>query len=134
MDRGAIGGITGSDMHVHLKIDKCIDLSGIDEHTVSNLELVTTTAVLQSQQGEFIGIFHWCTRMPKKKSMHSCRQLEHHGIKVHDRSPVVTKKQPCVVTPEGHVIPMQVRDGLVHLDMRPNTDKEWDELPHVVMT
>ena len=46
MDRGAIGGITGSDMHVHLKIDKCIDLSGIDEHTVSNLELVTVMAVL----------------------------------------------------------------------------------------
>ena len=33
-------------MHVHLKMGKHIDLSGIDEHTVGNLELVTMVAVL----------------------------------------------------------------------------------------
>ena len=90
MDRGANGGIAGSDMHVHLKMGKCIDLSGIDEHMVGNLELVTTTAVLRLQWGEFIGIFHWCARMPEQKSTHSCGQLEHYGVQVHNKSPVVT--------------------------------------------
>ena len=58
MDGGANGGIAGSDMCVHLKMGKCIDLSGADEHMVGNLELVTTMAALQLQWEEFVGIFH----------------------------------------------------------------------------
>ena len=60
MDRGANGGIAGSDMHVHLKMGKCIDLSGIDKHTVGNLELVTATACNgESSLASFIGV-HEC--------------------------------------------------------------------------
>lgn len=113
MDRGANGGIAGSDMRVLIPTGRYIDLSGIDDHTVGNLELVTATAVMRSQRGEFIGIFHWYARMPEQKSIHSCGQLEHHGIKVFDKLPAITKKQPCIQTPEGHIVPMQIRDGLV---------------------
>ena len=39
VDRSANGSIAGQEMRIIAKLDKTIDLSGIDDHTVSNLRL-----------------------------------------------------------------------------------------------
>ena len=49
VDRGANGGIAGNDTRVIEKTDVYIDLCGIDEHTVSNLQIVTAGAVVQDK-------------------------------------------------------------------------------------
>ena len=46
VDRGANGGIAGQDTRVLATMDRSIDLSGIDNHTVLNLPLVTAGGVL----------------------------------------------------------------------------------------
>ena len=39
-----------------------------------------------------------------------------------------------VITREGYIIPLQVKDGLCYMKMRPPTDEELSSLPHVIMT
>ena len=35
---------------------------------------------------------------------------------------------------DGYAIPLNIKNGLPYVTMRPYTDTEWDSLPHVVMT
>jgi hypothetical protein len=39
----------------------------------------------------------------------------------------------CIRTNDGYVIPLDVINGLPYLKMQPHTDKEWNELPHVIL-
>ena len=40
----------------------------------------------------------------------------------------------CIRTLDGHIIPLNVHNGLVYLPMEPYTPEEWTALMHVVMT
>ena len=51
VDRGANGSIIGRDMRLISTQDQYIDLSGIDDHTVRNLQMVTAGAVVETQKG-----------------------------------------------------------------------------------
>ena len=51
VDRGANGGISGDDSRVIWRTKIYIDLSGVDDHTVRNLELVTAGGVVESNKG-----------------------------------------------------------------------------------
>ena len=37
-------------------------------------------------------------------------------------------------TPDGNVIPLQIRNGLAYIDIRPPTDHELETLPQVIVT
>jgi hypothetical protein len=39
-----------------------------------------------------------------------------------------------IAAPEGHVIPLKIRNGLAHMDMRPPTDEELARIPQVMFT
>ena len=39
-----------------------------------------------------------------------------------------------IITPDGYLMPLDILQGLCYLKLRPPTDKEMDELPHVVLT
>ena len=39
-----------------------------------------------------------------------------------------------VVTPDGWIIPLHVRNGLAYMDMRPPTQDEYETYDHVVLT
>jgi hypothetical protein len=39
-----------------------------------------------------------------------------------------------IMTVEGYVHPLNIRNGLAHAIMRPYTDEEWETLPHVIWT
>jgi hypothetical protein len=52
---------------------------------------------------------------------------------VDDRSIKVGGKQH-IKTLDGYVIPFDVKSGLPYVKMQPYTNKEWDLLPHVVLT
>ena len=69
----------------------------------------------------------------KGKSIHSCAQLESHKQTVHDKSMKVGGKQR-IETLDGYVIPLNIQSELPYLSIRPYTKKEWDDLPHVILT
>ena len=67
------------------------------------------------------------------KIIHSSGKLEAFGNTVDDKS-VKTDGYQCPITPDGYIIPLQVRSGLVYIDMRPYTDIEKNNLPMIFLT
>ena len=134
IDRGANGGLAGSNMRVIATTDRRVDISGIDNHQMTNLKIVTAGGVVPTQRGEVIGIFHQYASVPQGRSIHSSVQLESFGIKVDDRSKVLNAGTQTLMTPEGYVLPLDFKNGLPYLSIRPFTDDEWEDLPHVVFT
>jgi hypothetical protein len=113
-----------------------VDVSGIKDFTVEELDLAHCTAVIKLNNGKnVIGHFYQYADMNYGKSIHSVAQLEHFGILVDTKSKVLGG-QPQLVTPDGHVIPLSIRNGLAQLDMRPPTDEELenDSIEHVNFT
>lgn len=68
-----------------------------------------------------------------KTSVLSVGQMEHCKHDVCDKSMVIGGKQR-ILSVDGHAIPLDTIHGLPHTKMRPHTNKEWEELPHLVMT
>ena len=76
VDRGANGGLAGSDMRVIYKTHRKINISGIDNHEVTGLDVVTAATLLNTSLGKVIGIFNEYAYLGKGSSMHSSGQLE----------------------------------------------------------
>ena len=89
---------------------------------------------MDSQHGPAIAIFHQYANMGSGKSIHSSIQLEAFGLEVNDKSCKVTGGRQQIVTPDGYIHPLQIKDGLAYTSMRPYTNKEWMTLPHVHWT
>ena len=53
----------------------------------------------------------------KGHSILSPMQLEHFGIHVNDKSRYAGGAQ-CIVTPDGYVIPLAIKNGLPYLELR----------------
>ena len=76
VERGANGGLAGSDMRVIHKTHRKINIQGIDNHEVTGLDVVTAATLLNTSQGKVIGIFNEYAYLGKGSSIHSSGQLE----------------------------------------------------------
>jgi len=135
LDRGANGGVAGCDVRVISKSlpHRRVNIQGIDNHQMTDLELGTVGGVVRTQKGPVIAIFHQYALYGKGPSIHASGQLEHYKNTVDDKSLHVGGKQ-CITTLDGFVLPLNVQQGLARLPIRPFTDTEWDSLPHVFLT
>ena len=131
---GANRCIAGRDMQVIARSEKMIDLSGIDDHTVRNLHLVTAGGGVRTQLGDIIIALHQAADMTRdSKTILLAGQLENFGCHVKDKSPRILET-PCITTVEGYVIPIAIKKGLPYIRMRPFTDNDWNTLPHITIT
>ena len=133
VDRGANGGIAGSDVRVIFKTNRVVDVRGLDNHELTNIDIGTVGGVVNTQKGLVIAIMHQYALMGKGYSIHAPCQLEHFQNQVNDKSVHVGGSQ-CIQTHDGYVIPLLMKQGLVRMKMRPYTDEEWCTLPHVFLT
>jgi hypothetical protein len=133
IDRGANGGLVGDDVRIIAKTGKFVDVAGIDNHTVNDLELVTAAGYVNTNRGPRIVILNQYAYLGKGKTIHCCAQLEHFKNNVDDRSRKVGGLQR-ILTLDGTVLPLAVRSGLAYLDIRPPTDEELETLPHIILT
>jgi hypothetical protein len=134
VDCGANGGLAGSDVRVINKTGRSVDVIGIDNHTVNDLPIVTAGGVINSHCGPVIAILHQYAYVGDGKTIHSSAQLEWFKNDVNDRSLKITGGLQRIMTVEGYVHPLNIRNGLAHAIMRPYTDEEWETLPHVIWT
>jgi hypothetical protein len=136
IDRGANGGIAGSDTRViERHPHRTVDIRGIDNHEISSIPIVTAGAVVRSQRGDVVAILHQYAYHPQQgRSIHSSCQLESFANDVNDRSIRTPGGLQRIETVDGYVFPLSIRDGLPYLAMRPYTDDEFDTLPHVILT
>ena len=130
VDRGANGGIAGADTTLVYRTGSFLALSGIDNHTVRDLEIVHAAGVVKYHDGYVILLMRQFAYMPDGKTILSPIQMEHHGCTIHDKSPTGKKgKQPYIQTPNGYKIPIRITDGLPYIDMRPAMKEDFETLP-----
>ena len=135
IDRGANGGVAGDDVRVIFKTSRMVDIKGIDNHLVNDINIGTVGGIVQTQKGPVIAIMHQYALFGKGASIHSACQMEWYKNDVNDKSIHVPGGMQRIKTLEGYIIPsLSIKDGLARLDIRPYTDKEYDSLPHVFLT
>ena len=62
------------------------DVEGIANHRVNDVEICTVGALIQTQRGPIIGIFHEYAYIGKGQTTHSCVQMEEFECDVNDKS------------------------------------------------
>ena len=136
IDRGANGGISGSNCRIiETSPVRFVNIEGINHHQVTHVPIVTCGAyVLTNNYGPIIVIFHQFAGLSRGPTIISAAQVEAFGNRVNDCSVRVDVQGQRINTNDGFELPLHVRHGLPYLDMRPYTDKEFDSLPHVVLT
>ena len=134
VDHGANGGLADSDMRVIHTTYRKINISGIDNHEVTGLDVVTAATLLNTSQGKVIGIFNKYAYLGKGSSIHSSGQLEWFKTNVDEKSVNVGGTQP-ITTLDGYSVPLLIKDGLAYVTSlgRP-TDQDMDTYPHVFFT
>ena len=134
IDRGANGGLAGADMRVIHTTPRKISIVGIDVHELTGLNVVTAAALLDTQKGPIIGVFHEYAHLGKGRSIHAAGQMEWFNCQVDDRSKIVGGAQR-IETSEGYVIPLSIESGLVYMhSIRIPTDQDLQNYPHVFFT
>ena len=113
VDRGANGGLAGSDMRVIYKTHRKINISGIDNNEVTGLDVVTAATLLNTSLGKVIGIFNEYAYLGKGSSIHSSGQLEWFKTLVDEKSIKVGGTQ-LITTLDGYSVPLLIRDGLAY--------------------
>jgi hypothetical protein len=132
IDRGTNGGVAGSDTRLIDKSLCSVHIQGIDDHMIKDVPIGTVSAVVNTQHGEVIAIMHQYAYTGKGGTIHSSGQLEWCGNDVNDCSIKIEGGRQRLTTPDGYIIPIDVRRGLPYITMRPFTDEEFEELPHIV--
>ena len=134
VDRGANGGLAGSDMRVIYKAHRKINISGIDNHEVTGLDVVTAATLLNTSLGKVIGIFNEYANLGKGSSIHSSGQLEWFKTLVDEKSIKVGGTQ-LITTLDGYSVPLLIKDGLAYAtSLGKPTDQDMDTYPHVFYT
>ena len=134
VDRGANGGLAGSDMHVIHKTHRKINIQGIDNHEVTGLDVVTAATLLNTSQGKVIGIFNEYAYLGKGSSIHSSGQLEWFKNNVDEKS-VKGGGTQLITTLDGYSVPLLIKDGLAYAtSLGKPTDQDMDKYPHVFFT
>jgi hypothetical protein len=129
VDGGANKGLAGSDMRrIEMTLAKA-DVSGIGDADLTDLAIGTFAAVIETTDGKIVGLFSQCADYGIGKSVHSSSQMRDFGLDANDVARRYHGGLQRIATPEGHVVPLKIRNGLACMDMRPPTDEELARIP-----
>ena len=134
IDRGANGGVLGNDVRILEHTKRTVCLTGLDNHQINNLPICTAAGYGCTQNGPVIFIMHQYAYMGQGKTIHSSAQLEAFKLNVDDRSRKIPGGKQRIKCPEGYLIPLDIIQGLPYMKLRPPTDHEFENLPHVILT
>ena len=136
IDGGANGGLLGSDARVlETHLTATANVEGVTHDLLENLPIVQAAAKLDTlDDGPVIAIFSsYALRNDGGRTIHCKGQMESFGLIVDDRAQSNGGTQ-CLVTTEGYIVPLHIREGLPYLDMTVPTDDDLDRYPHVFFT
>jgi hypothetical protein len=135
MDGGANGGIGGRDMKLmpYNTDGRCVNIGIAGDHQMTGKRLGTFCAVISTQLGRVLGIFHQYDHVPEQaKSIHSRCQFQAHGNLVGDTVTIYGGPQR-IDTLDGYQLPLSIRSGLPYIHQTyPNADDM--NLPQVEFT
>ena len=135
VDGGANGGLRGGDSRVLEIVEGVkVDVGGVADSQVTDLEICQAAGIVDTiGDGPIIVIMSQYADYGVGDTIHSAAQLRKFGAIVDDTARSCGGRQ-CIITAEGYVIPLHIRDGLARMDMRPPNDIEMEHYPHVFLT
>ena len=134
VDRGANGGLAGSDVRILSRSSRKCTVTPIDSHELQGLDVVQCAALVETNHGIFNLIMNEYACYGKGHTIHSSGQIEWFKNSVDDRSVQVGGKQR-ICTIDGYAMPLTCRGGLMYLSIlgKP-TDKDLERYPAVHLT
>ena len=134
VDRGANGGLAGSDVRILSRSSRKCTVTGIDSHELQGLDVVQCAALVQTNHGIVNLIMNEYACYGKGHTIHSSGQIEWFKNSVDDRSVQAGRKQR-ICTIDGYAMPLTCRGGLMYLSILGNpTDKDLERYPSVHLT
>ena len=132
VDRGANGGLAGSDVRVlSTSPRKCM---GIDNHEIPGLDLLQCAPLVQTNHGTVNLIMIEHASYGRGHSIHSSGQIEWYTNTVDDKS-VQVGGQQRIVTIDGYSMPLVCKGGLMYLQLQGiPTDQDLQNYPSVHLT
>ena len=134
VDRGANGGLPGSDVRILSRSSRKCTVTGIDSHELQGLDVVQCAALVETNHGIVNLIMNKYACYGKGHTIHSSGQIEWFKNSVDDRSVQVGGEQRiCAI--EGYTMPLTCRGGLMYLSIlgKP-TDQDLERYPAVHLT
>ena len=134
VDRGATGGLAGSDVRVLSKSSRKCTVTSIDQHQNNGLDIVQCAALVNTNHGYVNLIMNEYAYYGKGHTIHSSGQIECPKNTVDDKSVKVGSSQ-CITTVDGCSFPLKCTSGLMYLSIlgKP-TDEELVKYPSVHLT
>ena len=134
VDRGANGGLAGSDVRILSRSSRKCTVTGIDSHELQGLDVVQCAALVETNHGIVNLIMNKYACYGKGHTIHSSGQIEWFKSSVDDRSVQVGVKQR-ICTIDGYTMPLTCRGGLMYLSIlgKP-TDTDLERYPAVHLT
>jgi hypothetical protein len=86
IDRGANGGVAGSDTWLIDQSLRSVHIQGINNHMIKDVPIGTVGAVVNTQRGEVIAIMHQYAYTGKGGTIHSSGQLKWCGNDINNHS------------------------------------------------
>ena len=117
VDRGANGGLAGSDVRILSTSSSKCTITGIDNHEIPGLDLVQCAALVQTNHGIVNLIMNEYAYYGKGHSIHSSGQIEWYTNTVDDKSVQVGGRQR-IVTIYGYSMPLVCKGGLMYLQLQ----------------
>ena len=134
VDRGASGGLAGADVHVLERTGRKVSVTGIDDHELPGLDIVTCVALIQTNHGKVNMLMHEYAYYGRGNTIHSPCQIEWFNNTCDDKSHHVGGQQ-VITFLDGYATPLECISGLMYMSIigKP-TDQDLDLYPDVLLT
>ena len=133
IDRGANGGLAGSDVRILKRTGRTVSVTGIDNHELPGLDIVTCAALLHTNHGKVVLIMHEYAYYGRGNTIHSPGQIEWFQNTCDDKSFHVGGKQ-VINFLDGYFTPLQCRTGLMYMSLLGQpTDADLNTYPHALL-
>lgn len=136
LDRGANGCLLNpKDFGPFTPTGRYVDCTGMDNHEVPDLPIGSAPTVTTSTQGNVLLYVHEGALVYNGQTIFSCIQLEANGCVIYDKAPAFSSDASFPhISIQGYILPLQVRQGLLYLPIRPPTTDELESLPCIHIT
>ena len=135
VDKGANGGLAGSDVRILSRSSRNCTVTGIDSHELQSLDVVQCAALVETNHGIVNLIMNEYACYGKGHTIHSSGQIEWFKNSVDDRSVNQVGRKQRICTIDGYAMPLTCRGGLMYLSIlcKP-TDTDLERCPAVHLT
>ena len=121
-------------MRILERTGRTVSVTGIDNHELPGLDIVTCAALLHTNHGKVVLIMHEYTYYGRGNTIHSPGQIEWFQNTCDDKSFHVGGKQ-VINFLDGYFTPLQCRTGLMYMSLLGQpTDADLNTYPHVLLT